>query len=166
MSGLYDDEQQPSRVKAQVMSAVGLVNKNPFITLTKTVELVSVFEDFSSNVSDAMKKLEDLTGVGAGAAVEDQEAVEKSVLSYLGQSEESGQSIELILSSAFMKEAFAPYSALQSLDRQERKSEVYDFAQAQTAMNGLKALQLFAKVVPAVYRTISQEQGPSLAHVA
>ena len=167
MTGLYDDEEMPSNVKAQVMNAVNLVNRNPFITMTKDMDLVSVFEDFASNVNTAMTKLETLTGVEIGSnPAADAEMVEHKVLTYLHQSEERGQTLELVLSSAFMKEAFAPYSALQKLDRAERQGQVYDPMQARMAMDGLKALQLFAKVVPAVYKTISQDQGLSLASVA
>lgn len=167
MVGLYDDEQLPSKVKAHVMNAVNLVNRNPFIIMTKDIDLISAFEDFALDVVTAMDKLETITGVHADdVAGMDEGSIETNVLFYLQQSEEKGQAIEFVLSTAFMKEAFAPYSALQTLDRQERKSEPYDPVQAQAAMKGLKALQLFAKVVPAVYRTISQEQGPSLASVA
>jgi hypothetical protein len=166
MVGMYDDEALPTKVRAEVIDQIRMVNENPFLFESDVTSLTVAFEEFARNVQSAKTNLHKLTGVSAEGAATKVEDVVRDTITILNKAEETGKPVELILSSAFMQCAKKPYFALLDLDKMAKTNKPLDAELAKEAMNGLEALQLFANVVPSVYKTISQDHGPRLESVA
>lgn len=166
MVGMYEEEVLPSRVRLEVIEPIRMVNENPFIFESDISSLSAAFEDFALGVQIAKMNLQKLTGVTASGSALKVEDVVKGTIAILKEADGTGRPVELVLAKDFMKCAKAPYFALLDLDKMAKQNKPLNTDLAKTAMEGLEALQLFANVVPSVFKTIKQEHAPSMGSAA
>jgi hypothetical protein len=166
MVGMYEEDVLPSRVRLEVIEPIRMVNENPFLFESDITSLSNAFEEFAQNVQKAKTNLQKLTGVTASGTAPKVEDVVKATIAILSKTDLTGKAVELVLSKDFMERAKSPYFALLDLDRMAKQNKPLDADLAKTAMEGLEALQLFANVVPSVYRTISQDHAPNIGSAA
>lgn len=150
-----EEERKRAKLKAafvrDLLNRTGGFRISPFFTETGRDELLIAFGQMAEDIKAAAAKLSEVSGVDA-PVLENNETSGFLAKGIVANSKASGIGVDVLLNSAFQQAAFAPWNALQTLERGESEDGTLCPDLVKEAMAGLSGLHAVVNAVPIVYK--------------